>query len=167
MNNEYVEYKSCVQTIKGLLGLSTINTWDTERLHPYQCLILKWFKENLVLADTGDIYANMRTLCDTIDQGNRILLETGEPGDLLAEMGVTEKPEDWQDWLFCIAWTNTSTSLWETVRCNYAAVLWELEHVPCKCRCGCTEGTDLTPEDNLYGKLVGNGSRFSGCGCQK
>jgi hypothetical protein len=165
----YTTYQSILRSLKDVLGLSCIQFWDTSELHKYAEIVLGYLNSEILGQDPQDNLAAIKALCDTIDQGNRIFLE-GSVTDLKYIMGITEDPEEWSDVLFGVAWANVCTSLWESAKCNYAGVLWELEHQGCECWCGCSD--EVTEEDNLYTKLVGNGASFSedpkgssGCGC--
>ena len=165
----YTTYQSILRSLKDVLGLSCIQFWDTAELHQYAEIVLGYLNSEILGQDPQDNMAAIKALCDIIDQGNRIFLE-GSVTDLKYVMGITEEPEDWSDVLFGVAWANICTSLWESAKCNYAGVLWDLEHQECECWCGCN--TEVTEEDNLYTKLVGNGASFSdedssgsSCGC--
>ena len=165
----YTTYQSILRSLKDVLGLSCIQFWDTAELHQYAEIVLGYLNSEILGQDPQDNMAAIKALCDIIDQGNRIFLE-GSVTDLKYVMGITEEPEDWSDVLFGVAWANICTSLWESAKCNYAGVLWDLEHQECECWCGCN--TEVTEEDNLYTKLVGNGASFTdedssrtGCGC--
>ena len=165
----YTTYQSILRSLKDVLGLSCIQFWDTAELHQYAEIVLGYLNSEILGQDPQDNMAAIKALCDIIDQGNRIFLE-GSVTDLKYVMGITEEPEDWSDVLFGVAWANICTSLWESAKCNYAGVLWDLEHQECECWCGCN--SEVTEEDNLYSKLVGNGASFTdedssgaGCGC--
>ena len=165
----YTTYQSILRSLKDVLGLSCIQFWDTSELHKYAEIVLGYLNSEILGQDPQDNMAAIKTLCDTIDQGNRIFLE-GSVADLKFAMGIEDEPEDWSDVLFGVAWANICTSLWESAKCNYAGVLWDLEHQECECWCGCS--SEITEEDNLYSKLVGNGANFTdddssktGCGC--
>ena len=165
----YTTYQSILRSLKDVLGLSCIQFWDTSELHQYVEIILGYLNSEILSQDPKEPVEAIKVLCDVIDQGNRIFLE-GSVADLKFAMGIEDEPEDWSDVLFGVAWANICTSLWESAKCNYAGVLWDLEHQECECWCGCS--SEITEEDNLYSKLVGNGANFTdddssktGCGC--
>lgn len=165
----YTIYQSILRSLKDVLGLSCIQFWDTPGLHQYVEIVLEYLNSEILGQDPKDPISAIKVLCEVIDQGNKLLLEESVT-NLKIAIGIEEDPEGWSDVLFGVAWTNICTSLWESAKCNYAGVLWELEHQECECWCGCS--TDVTEEDNLYTKLVGNGANFtnddvskSGCGC--
>jgi hypothetical protein len=87
-------------------------------------------------------------------------------------LGIPQDEPGFSDILLGIAWANVTTSLWAAAKCNYAGVLWELEHQGCGCPCGC--GDEPEPSDNLYSKLIECGAysgeddwetSAGGCGC--
>lgn len=158
--SEYVEYKSLVRSLTGLLGLSCIDHWDTEWLHQGVLEVLRFLNQRLLENEAPDIYGNMKNLGSIIDEVNHSLLEGEGLEAFFPETEVDTEPLQ-------VAWTNVTTSVWGSIKCNYASVLWDLEHQGCGCRCGCGD-TENDDEDSLYGKLTGNGARFSsGCGCRK
>lgn len=172
MNSEYVIYKNTIRSLQGILGLTCMDFWDTEKLHPYVLAVLEYLNEQLVLAAPDSIISGIKKFCSIVDLGNECLLET-DLEDLYVLMGLTDRPDTWEDTLFCVAWTNICTTLWSSIKCNYASVLWELEHQSCECMCDCSG--EIEQDDNLYSKLVGNcssittgisvGPKLSGCGC--
>lgn len=167
----YTEYQSTLRSLQGILGMSCFEFWDTTELHPYVEVVLGYLNKELIgRGPAGEPVKAIKDLCEIIDQGNQVFLE-GSLTDFLYVLGIDrESWEDWSDALFGVAWANICTSLWESAKCNYAGVLWELEHAECGCWCGCSREIDET--DNLYSKLVGNGASFTddtagstGCGC--
>jgi len=157
---DYVEYKNTIVALKNLLGLSCINHWDTDELHESAGIILKYLCRELTLKEPNNNLEAIKELCGIIDAGNALLLNNNISGFKELLEVTTE-----DDVMLAIAWTNICTSLWESAKCNYGALIWELEHQGCECPCGCKD-QEITEEDNLYSKLSGNGSKFSsGCRC--
>lgn len=164
---DYVEYKNTIRALKDILGLSCINHWDTEELHECAGIVLGYLCRELTLKDTDNNLMAIKELCGIIDAGNSVLL-----GEGISEFKEFLGTDTQDDIMLTVAWTNICTSLWESAKCNYAALIWELEHQGCGCPCGCGD-QEITEEDNLYTKLSENGARFTvddtgnpkRCGC--
>ena len=58
--NEYVEYKSSLCSLQGLLGLGCIHLLNHEELMPYMTKILSKINERLILEDKNSFEENIR-----------------------------------------------------------------------------------------------------------
>ena len=164
MENAYVTYKTTVRSLQGILGLDCIDHWDTPEIHPYVLKVLQYLNTALIESGVTETPGTIKEFCRIVDLANMALLEK-TLADFYWVLGFTEDAEDleWNHVLCVTAWTNVTTSLWGSLKCSYAQAIWDLEHARPDCR-RCPGNQDPVPSDNLYGKMVGLGSRPCGCG---
>lgn len=113
--NEYVEYKSSLCSLRGLLGLGCLHILDKPELNPYMAKILGKLNEWLVLEGKEDLKDNIELFVEYYNDG----LEK------LTENRLTEFLEDYEftsedsELLATLAWTNIFGTIYLEELYNY------------------------------------------------
>lgn len=174
----YVAYKTSLQSLKSLLGVSEVDYTLRCELAPYITYILQYLVKKLVLLgeDVG-MKQRLQEVFDTFDMGASKIV-SGGAFDLAWELGITggdvyvegsEIPYD-QD-RFVFAWSNVLTALVVRLKLQYASLLYQNPSNDCPCQdCSPGQGTKdfedwrsgVYPEDEEYSYYNWNESNSPG-----
>lgn len=162
--NEYVEYKSSLCSLQGLLGLGCIHLLNHEELMPYMTKILSKINERLILEDKNSFEENIRLFIEYYETELDKILEGSEIDEVIEDYGFSREVEGFSLRHFLISWENIYSTVYLQEMYNYSHLFTD-SPIDCHECCGdVTEDEDgnlvYTPgENNLSSKYM--------CGCGK
>lgn len=163
----YIIYKTSLQNIKSLLGISQIDYSYRCELIPYITYILDYINKRLVfIPDDSDITVYINEIIDIKNHGeDKILYQAVD--ELRSELGIdpgeiyvdnSEIPYD--ENRFVYSWSNVITSLLVRIKYQYQYLFTQNKDTDCQCGDECSPGQSVKdfetwtskvyPEDEEY-----------------
>lgn len=161
----YIIYKSSINNLKSLLGISDINFSKRCELAPYITYIVKYINSRLILLDTLEVGTLIQEVFDIQEEGGDKIVN-GQVQDLLIQLGISsddtyiegeEIPYNQDRFIF--SWTDFTSSLSTRLKLQYSSLLVQPLNTECPCN-DCAPGQTIKdfeswtsgvyPEDENY-----------------
>ena len=158
--NEYVEYKSSLCSLQGLLGLGCIHLLTHEELMPYMTKILSKINERLILEDRDNFEENIKLFIGYYETELDKLLEG--PDEVVEDYGFSKEDENFSLTHFLISWENIYSTIYLQERYNYSYLFVDS---PIDCHECCGNVTEDGDGNLIYNSGKNNLSSKYMCGC--
>ena len=166
--NGYIIYKTSLQSIESMLGISQIDYSFRCELVPYITYILNYISNRLILIpEDSDILVYINEFLDIKNHGEeKILFQAVDELRLElnidnGEIYVDNSEIPYNEDRFIYSWSNVVTAIWVRLKFQYQHLLTQQVETDCPCGNECTPGQTFKDFESWSSKVYPEDEEFS------